>query len=176
MQTSVWSKKDKVCIDEVYTRLSMVKGECNAGCEVGCEGKHSVPATSWQLFNELKNGRETKRILVDGQAGIGKSTFVTKLSLDWIECVKETNPLKKFKLVLLIKLREVSHCKTLEEVLLTFFQRKRNTLYLICFTTLLRIRKRSCLSLMAMMNLPCGKIPMFLRSSWDENFEIVVFW
>lgn len=117
VQTSVWSKKDKVCIDEVYTRLSMVKGECNAGCEVGCEGKHSVPATSWQLFNELKNGRETKRILVDGQAGIGKSTFVTKLSLDWIECVKETNPLKKFKLVLLIKLREVSHCKTLEEVI-----------------------------------------------------------
>lgn len=117
VQTSVWSKKDKVCIDEVYTRLSMVKGECNAGCEVGCEGKHSVPATSWQLFNELKNGRETKRILVDGQAGIGKSTFVTKLSLDWIECIKETNPLKKFKLVLLIKLREVSHCKTLEEVI-----------------------------------------------------------
>ena len=70
-----------------------------------------------ELFKKMKNGLEPLRILVDGQAGIGKSTFVTKLCLDWVEheetsvSEEERNRLKKFQLVLHLKLRDVSHCK-----------------------------------------------------------------
>lgn len=83
----------------------------------------SVPVDYKELFKKMKNGLEPQRILVVGQAGIGKSTFVTKLCLDWVEheetsvSEEERNLLKKFQLVLHIKLRDVSHCKTLKEVI-----------------------------------------------------------
>lgn len=84
--------------------------------------KQSVPVDYTELFKETKEGLLPKRILVEGQAGIGKSTFVKKLCLDWAEPDKtivseETNVLKKFELVLFIKLREVSHCQTLRDVI-----------------------------------------------------------
>ena len=99
-------------IREVYTRLSMIKEN------------QSVLVDYKELFKKMKNGLEPQRILVVGQAGIGKSTFVTKLCLDWVEHEEtsvseeeERNLLKKFQLVLHIKLRDVSHCKTLKEVI-----------------------------------------------------------
>lgn len=108
--TSVWSTKSKEDIRQVYTRLSMKKE------------KQSVPVDYSELFKESKQGLLPKRILVEGQAGIGKSTFVKKLSLDWVEpgetsVSEERNVLKKFELVLFIKLRDVSHCNTLKDVI-----------------------------------------------------------
>ena len=108
--TSVWSTKSKEDIRQVYTRLSMKKEE------------QSVPVDYTELFKKTKEGLFPKRILVEGQAGIGKSTFVKKLSLDWVEpdetsVSEERNVLKKFELVLFIKLREVSHCDTLQDVI-----------------------------------------------------------
>ncbi|KAJ7365976.1 hypothetical protein OS493_002717 [Desmophyllum pertusum] len=108
--TSVWSAKSKVDIRKVYTRLSMVKED------------KSVPAEYADLFTKTERGVLPTRILVEGQAGIGKSTFAKKLSLDWVErdetnVVQERNVLKKFEVVLFIKLREVSHCQTLREVI-----------------------------------------------------------
>ena len=84
--------------------------------------KQSVPVDYTELFKETKEGLFPKRILVEGQAGIGKSTFVKKLALDWVEpdetsVSEERNVLKKFELVLFIKLREVSHWGTLKEVI-----------------------------------------------------------
>ncbi|KAL9986772.1 hypothetical protein ACROYT_G000966 [Oculina patagonica] len=108
--TSVWSTKSKVDIRKVYTRLSMKKE------------KETVQVDYTKLFMKTKNGLVPKRILVEGQAGIGKSTFVKKLTLDWVEpdetsMSEETNHLKKFELVLFIKLRDVSHCQTLRDVI-----------------------------------------------------------
>lgn len=108
--TSVWSTKSKEDIRQVYTRLSMKKEE------------QSVPVDYTELFEKTKEGLFPKRILVEGQAGIGKSTFVKKLSLDWVEpdetsVSEERNVLKKFELVLFIKLREVSHYDTLQDVI-----------------------------------------------------------
>lgn len=82
-----------------------------------------MPVDYTELFKKTKEGLFPKRILVEGQAGIGKSTFVKKLSLDWaVEpdesgVSEERNVLKEFELVLFIKLREVSHWDTLQDVI-----------------------------------------------------------
>ena len=115
MPTSVWSAKSKVDIRKVYTRLSMVKEDKSVPDK-------SVPVEYADLFTKTERGVLPTRILVEGQAGIGKSTFAKKLSLDWVErdetnVVQERNVLKKFEVVLFIKLREVSHCQTLREVI-----------------------------------------------------------
>ena len=59
---------------------------------------------------------------MQGQTGIGKSTFVKKLLVDWVDVNNETGDeraaiLKNFELVVAINLKEVSKCQILEDVI-----------------------------------------------------------
>ena len=74
------------------------------------------------LFKAKKNGVIPKRILVQGQTGIGKSTFVKKLLVDWVDVNNENGDeqaaiLKNFELVVAINLKEVSKCQSLKDVI-----------------------------------------------------------
>ena len=74
------------------------------------------------LFKGKKNGVIPKRILVQGQTGIGKSTFVKKLLVDWMNVNNETGDeqaavLKNFELVVAINLKEVSKCQSFNDVI-----------------------------------------------------------
>ena len=75
-----------------------------------------------ELFTANKNGVIPKRILVQGQTGIGKSTFVKKLLVDWVEVNKTAGDeqaavLKNFELVVAVNLKEVSKCQSLKDVI-----------------------------------------------------------
>ena len=115
--TSVWCKKSVVNIHQIYTRLSWVKEEQTPAGTTQSKLKHYS-----DLFTADKNGAIPKRILVQGQTGIGKSTFVKKLLVDWVEVNKETGDeqtsvLKNFELVVAVNLKEVSKCQSLEDVI-----------------------------------------------------------
>ena len=115
--TSVWSKKSVVDIHQIYTRLSWVKDEQTPAGTTQSELKHYC-----DLFNANKNGAIPKRILIQGQTGIGKSTFVKKLLVDWVEVNKKTGDekaavLKNFELVVAVNLKEVSKRQSLKNVI-----------------------------------------------------------
>ncbi|CAH3175286.1 unnamed protein product, partial [Porites lobata] len=115
--TSVWCKKSVVDIRQIYTRLSWVKDEQTPAGTTQSELKHYS-----DLFTANKNGFIPKRILVQGQTGIGKSTFVKKLLVDWVEVNKKTGDeqaagLKNFELVVAVNLKEVSKCQSLKDVI-----------------------------------------------------------
>ena len=115
--TSVWSKKAVVDIHQIYTRLSWVKEEQTPAGTTQSELKHYT-----ELFTADKNGVIPKRILVQGQTGIGKSTFVKKLFVDWVDVNKGTGDeqaavLKNFELVVAVNLKEVSKCQSLKDVI-----------------------------------------------------------
>ena len=115
--TSVWCKKSVVDIHQIYTRLSWVKEEQTPAGTRQSEVEHYS-----DLFIANKKGVIPKRILVQGQRGIGKSTFVKKLLVDWVEVNKETGDkqtsvLKNFELVVAVNLKEVSKCQSLEDVI-----------------------------------------------------------
>ena len=115
--TSVWCKKSVPDIHQIYTRLSWVKEEQTPAGTTQSELKHYS-----DLFTADKNGAIPKRILVQGETGIGKSTFVKKLLVDWVEVNKETGDkqtsvLKNFELVVAVNLKEVSKCQSLEDVI-----------------------------------------------------------
>ena len=117
MPTSVWCKKSVVDIHQIYTRLSWVKEEQTTTGTTQSELKHYT-----ELFTANKNGVIPKRILVQGQTGIGKSTFVKKLLVDWVEVNKKTGDeqatvLKNFELVVAVNLKEVSRCESFKEVI-----------------------------------------------------------
>ena len=116
--TSVWSKKAPVDIHQIYTRLSWVKEEQTPAGSSRSQLKHYT-----DLFAANKSGVVPKRILVQGQTGIGKSTFVTKLAVDWAELDDATTRdqqkdiLKSFELLVVVNLKEVSKCKTLKDII-----------------------------------------------------------
>ena len=115
--TFPWSKKSVVDIHQIYTRLSWVKEEQTPTGTTQSELKHYT-----ELFTANKNGVIPKRILVQGQTGIGKSTFVKKLLVDWVGVNKGTGDeqaavLKNFELVVAVNLKEVSKCQSLIDVI-----------------------------------------------------------
>ena len=75
------------------------------------------------VFAKDKNGLVSNRILVQGQTGIGKSTFVKKLAVDWAElddenlADKQKDVLKKFELAVVIDLKKVSKHQSLRDVI-----------------------------------------------------------
>jgi len=129
--TTAWSSVLQANLEQIYTRLSWVKQEqTSAGSS---QKKKEEQTTVGSLQKELshyteiftektKNGGEAKRILVQGETGIGKTTFVKRLLVDWsnlqeAEMDKERkDALRKFDLVLAFNLKEVSKCQTFNEV------------------------------------------------------------
>ena len=115
--TSVWCKKSVVDIHQIYTRLSWVKEKQTPAGTTQSELKHYS-----DLLTADKNGAIPKRILVQGQTGIGKSTFVKKLLVDWVAVNKKTGDekaavLKNFELVVAVNLKEVSKRQSLKDVI-----------------------------------------------------------
>ena len=116
--TTAWSSVLQADLEQIYTRLSWVKQEQTTAGPSQNELNHYT-----EIFTEkTKNGVVAKRILVQGETGIGKTTFVKKLLVDWsnLEEVKmdekQKDALRKFDLVVSIDLKEVSKCQTFKEV------------------------------------------------------------
>ena len=117
--TTAWSSVLQVELEQIYTRLSWVKQEQTTAGQSQKELNHYT-----EIFTgKGKNGVVAKRILVQGETGIGKTTFVKKLLVDWSN-LKEAkmneernDALRKFDLVVSINLKEVSNCQTFKEVI-----------------------------------------------------------
>ena len=83
VSTSIWSSFCQVKLDQIFTRLSWVKKEQTP------TGTSQFKLTDYgKLFTADENGVVPKRILAQGETGIGKTTFVKKLALDWAKLVE----------------------------------------------------------------------------------------
>ena len=75
------------------------------------------------VLAENKNRLPSNRILLQGQTGIGKSTFVKKLAMDWAELHEnrltdeQRAILKKFELAVIIDLKKVSKYQNLRDII-----------------------------------------------------------
>ena len=113
IQMTPWDQSDVVKMEDLYTRLTIEKQE---------KKPHGVEKENISDDNETnmeykrllaEETQHTKKILVKGDPGIGKSTLVRKIAWDWAKGIFES-----FTLLLVIVLKLVSPMDSLEEMIM----------------------------------------------------------
>lgn len=106
-----WDPDNTVHIDEIYTELIWVRANRKPS------GKKEEKLDDYSdVLRGLKSNPYSNRFLVYGIPGIGKSTFAQKIALDWARGKKEI--LRKFDVLLMIPLRNVSDSSTFRDILI----------------------------------------------------------
>lgn len=95
--------------------LQLVQTDKNSVFSGRTEGLERTPIDYHDLFSEKTGKKPVKKVLVEGHAGIGKTTLSLMLSEEWAK----GNVLKQFDLVLLLPLREtkVASAESLPDLL-----------------------------------------------------------
>eukprot|EP00057_Strongylocentrotus_purpuratus_P011879 XP_011666353.1 PREDICTED: NACHT, LRR and PYD domains-containing protein 6-like [Strongylocentrotus purpuratus] len=96
-----------VKLEQIFTNLTLMEEDKG--------NKHKTPLLYDDLLKTKVNGIYRKRLLVEGEGGVGKTTFCAKIAWDWIH----GKGYQDFKLVLVILFREAQE-KTVGEIVKTY--------------------------------------------------------
>lgn len=99
LQPLTWNKSFLIHIKHIYTNLQMITRR-----QTGRVTKREPLETYVEIFNTRPGSSKMRRILIEGQAGVGKSTFVSLMVYDWA-CASPN--LQHFKLVLFVELKQM---------------------------------------------------------------------
>ena len=115
LQPLAWNESFRIHIKHIYTNLEMI-----TQTQEGLVTKTEPLASYSDIFQGRTGHPIPRRILIEGKAGVGKSTFVSELAYDW--ACQSTN-LEQFKLVLLIELKQTKGSTLKEAIFAQLFPR-----------------------------------------------------
>ncbi|XP_071508695.1 uncharacterized protein [Diadema antillarum] len=100
---------ERVELDDIYTNLSIINQSST----------HKTQITYDDLLVFLKNNKEgyvSKRLLIQGEGGVGKTTFCAKIAWDWCQ----GRILQDLDMVLLIPLRDIKNAISIGGIVKTY--------------------------------------------------------
>eukprot|EP00057_Strongylocentrotus_purpuratus_P009946 XP_011664420.1 PREDICTED: uncharacterized protein LOC105438386 [Strongylocentrotus purpuratus] len=93
--------------EQIYTNLTLLRNEMGTR-------RTKTPLDYTDLFTTKINGVIPKRLLVEGEGGVGKTTFCSKIAWDWVNGSPE---FQRFSWVLVIPLRNVVKGQTIGDIM-----------------------------------------------------------
>ncbi|XP_072163619.1 uncharacterized protein [Diadema setosum] len=97
---------ERVELDEIFTNLSIIDRN----------SERKTPITYDDLVTNDENGNLSKRLLIQGEGGVGKTTLCAKIAWDWCQ----GRILQDLDMVLLIPLRDVTYKKSIGGIVKTY--------------------------------------------------------
>ena len=98
-----WCEDFHFQLSDIYTRLRMVSREKKARATAD---QRVVETT--EIFNPHEECKQPRKVLIEGNPGMGKTTYCNKVAYDWAINIKnEGDCFPEFEMVLLLKCRDV---------------------------------------------------------------------
>ena len=97
-----WSEEFQFSLDNIFTRLKFVTRKKELGL------KADAGVNMFQIFQPHKECSQPRRVLIEGQPGMGKSTYCHKIAYDWAKKRKGDESFPDVILVLLLKCRDIN--------------------------------------------------------------------
>ncbi|XP_044162989.1 NACHT, LRR and PYD domains-containing protein 12-like [Acropora millepora] len=97
-----WCEEFRFSLDNIFTRLKFVSRKKERGI------KTDVIVDLFQIFKPHQECSQPRRVLIEGQPGMGKTTFCQKIAYDWAKKRKGGNSFPDVTLVLLLKCRDIN--------------------------------------------------------------------
>ncbi|XP_071505661.1 NLR family CARD domain-containing protein 4-like [Diadema antillarum] len=97
---------ERVELDNIYTNLSIIDQS----------SKRKTPITYDDLLTNNEEGYLSKRLLIQGEGGVGKTTLCAKIAWDWCQ----GRVLQDLDMVLLIALRDIKNATSIGGVVKTY--------------------------------------------------------
>ena len=97
-----WCEEFGFHLDNIFTRLKMVNRKKERGV------KTDSIVNMLEIFKPHEEHSQPKRVLIEGQPGIGKTTYCNKVAYDWAENCKAEDSFPDFQVLLLLKCRDIT--------------------------------------------------------------------
>ncbi|XP_044162704.1 NLR family CARD domain-containing protein 3-like [Acropora millepora] len=97
-----WCEEFRFNLDNIFTRLKFVSRKRERGI------KTDVIVDLFQIFEPHQECSQPRRVLIEGQPGMGKTTYCQKIAYDWAKKRKGGESFPDVILVLLLKCRDIN--------------------------------------------------------------------
>ena len=97
-----WCEEFRFNLDNIFTRLKFVSRKKERG------GKTDDIVDMFEIFQPHQESSQPKRVLIEGQPGMGKTTYCQKIAYNWAKERKGGESFPDVTLVLLLKCRDIN--------------------------------------------------------------------
>ena len=97
-----WCEEFRFNLDNIFTRLKFVSRRKERGM------KTDDIVDMFQIFQPHEECSQPRRVLIEGQPGMGKTTYCQKIAYDWAKKRKGGETFPDVTLVLLLKCRDIN--------------------------------------------------------------------
>ncbi|XP_068716682.1 NLR family CARD domain-containing protein 3-like isoform X2 [Montipora capricornis] len=97
-----WCEEFGFHLDNIFTRLKMVSRKKQRGV------KTDSIVNMLEIFKPHEEHSQPKRVLIEGQPGMGKTTYCNKVAYDWAKNCKAEDSFPDFQVLLLLKCSDIS--------------------------------------------------------------------
>ncbi|XP_068744276.1 NLR family CARD domain-containing protein 3-like [Montipora capricornis] len=97
-----WCEEFRFHLDNIFTRLKMVSRKKERGA------KTDSTVNMLEIFKPHEECSQPRKVLIEGQPGMGKTTYCNKVAYDWARNCKSGDSFPDVQVLLLLKCRDIN--------------------------------------------------------------------